>query len=162
MDALIPHVTVTDRDAAADMLRAGAPLLRCLLSIHDCDDRPVPGFDHFAGLKLSLGFDDVTKEWMGYVPADTADVAKIVAFARAVNGPTLIHCAAGISRSTAAAMAIPAVRLPPSETNARAICDWIVAVRFCAHPNPHIVSLLDHTIGWGGMLAGACIERFKR
>lgn len=158
---MMPSVTITDRRHAAKLLRTD-PNLRYLLSIHESDHRPVSGFDGFKGLKLALGFDDVIKDWMGYIPADTADAAKIVAFARAVNGPTLIHCAKGISRSTACAMAIPAVRLEPSKANAESICDWVIEVRPVARPNPLVVSLIDHTIGWCGMLAEACIARFPR
>jgi predicted protein tyrosine phosphatase len=97
-----------------------------------------------------------------FVPPDAADARKIIAWANGVKGPSLVHCAAGISRSTAAALAIPAVRTQPSVTNARAIMRWLVEIRYVANPNPLLVALLDDQIGWHGHLCDARAWRFPR
>jgi predicted protein tyrosine phosphatase len=156
----VPHVTVTDRDSARDILLKAPSDYAAVLSISDVGDEAPAGFREFTGLKLALNFDDVTNTKYGYTPADISDVEKIVAFARAVNGRTLVHCAAGVSRSTAAALAIPALRFEASEDNAKKLCRWLVDVRFCAKPNPHVLVMIDSITGWRGMLARAARERF--
>lgn len=71
---------------------------------------PLPlGFDKFSGQKLRLEFDDVSYPTpgmlkAGYQPPSRDDAKKIIDFTAEVDGPILIHCAAGISRSSASAL----------------------------------------------------------
>ena len=99
----LPKVIVVDRDTAADYLLAyqyDRSDLACLLSINDRLDTPPVGFHEFTGHKLALHFDDVISTKSGLVPPTARDARKIVAWAKGCNGTSLVHCAAGVSRST--------------------------------------------------------------
>jgi predicted protein tyrosine phosphatase len=69
----------------------------------------------------------------------------------------LIHCHAGISRSTAVAYAILAARLGPG-AEAAAI-EALYSLQPNAVPNRHIVALADEILGRGGALLAALDER---
>lgn len=103
------HLTIASRTQAGRLLMTAA--WTHLISIGD-DDRKPAGF-HRAERRLRLVFDDIDGESMasimsGYVPPSEDDIIKIMQFARTMteNSRVLIHCAAGISRSTAAAMIV--------------------------------------------------------
>src|SRR3954453_12103579 len=54
---------------------------------------------------LILGMDDITTPLDGYIPPDDEHVRQLLAFVRGWNraAPLVVHCYAGISRSTAGA-----------------------------------------------------------
>ena len=86
--------------------------------------------------RLMLTFDDV--QHANEDPTDSfliprrEDVEQIIAFALKTKGMrTLVHCAAGISRSTAAAIIIQTV----DGYDPRAIATWLKTIRPMAHPN---------------------------
>lgn len=121
----IPFVTIVDRDAATWCFMGVCeyPGLDAALSIYDSASGPPDGFAEWSRGRhaLALGFDDVTRPFAQAIPPDPVHARQIVAWARGVKTRALVHCAAGVSRSTAAATAIPACRLKPSQENARAI-----------------------------------------
>ena len=165
MKPTLPKVIITDKDTASDYLLAEMyqPTdLACVLSINDRESTLPVGFHEFGGHKIALFFEDVTVSWGRHAAPDADDARKIVAWAKGVNGTCLVHCRAGISRSTAAAIAIPAVRSEPSQANARAIMRWLVEIRYVADPNPLLVALLDDEIGWNGHLYDARAWRFPK
>lgn len=102
-------LTVTDRTGAGRLLWRGE--VDYLISIGG-DDR-LPSAFNKAPHRLRLVFDDIDGESMasimaGYVPPSEEDIRKIADFGRRVpeGARLLIHCAAGISRSTAAGMIV--------------------------------------------------------
>lgn len=92
--------------------------------------------------RLLLVSHDVAFEAEGFQPPTDHDVARLLAFAAAWDGarPLLVHCWAGVSRSTAAAYAIACARCPRPEL------ELALALRKAspgATPNPLIVALAD-------------------
>lgn len=87
-----------------------------LLSIGSKQTNPPDGFNNFKGNKLRVEFDDVSDPSpsllkMGLVPPQRQDIKEIINFCKEVNGPILIHCAAGISRSSASALILIALNM---------------------------------------------------
>lgn len=111
--------------------------------------------------RLDLRFNDIAETRVGFVPPSEADVAALLAFAETWDGtrPLLIHCWAGVSRSTAAAYAIACAR---SERGRE--MTWAARLRVVAPtatPNPLIVALADRQLNREGAMsrAVAAIER---
>jgi len=108
-----------------------------------------------------IGVSDIAEPRDGHVlPADE-HVAGILAFARAWprDKPLVIHCYAGISRSTAAAY-IAACALAP-ERDEGAIADTLRAASPSATPNPLFVAIADRMLGREGRMVAA-IARIGR
>ena len=106
---------------------------------------------------------------MRFVFADTneeeggptaADVRRLIAAARSLArrkaGRVVIHCQAGISRSTAAAAIFHAVAL--GEGREEEAVQRVFAVREYANPNRRMIALADEILGLGGRLIAA-VER---
>src|SRR5258708_1621316 len=66
---------------------------------------------------LVLKFNDIVKEQAGLVAPTSRDIESILSFSRSWSGPSplLVHCWAGISRSSAAAYIIACDRNPGCE-----------------------------------------------
>ncbi len=104
---------------------------------------------------LLLDMDDIVTVMDGYVHPTEAHVEKLIAFVTGWdrNAPIVVHCFAGISRSTAGAF-IAACALNPTrdeEIFARAIR----SVSPTAHPNIRLVSLADEILGRNGRMTSA-------
>lgn len=105
--------------------------------------------------RLYLRFNDIAEPREGLVPPTEADVAALLAFAEDWSGarPLLIHCWAGVSRSTAAAYAVACGRSEPGREQ-----DWaerLRAVAPAATPNPLIVALADRQLNRDGAMVRA-------
>jgi predicted protein tyrosine phosphatase len=106
-------------------------------------------------LHLRLSLHDVTAAMPGYVAPGETHIAELIAFALAWNGDgaMVVHCWAGISRSTAAAFtALCAI-------NPRA-CEKAIAARLrlaspTAQPNRLMVAIADQALGRNGRMIGA-------
>jgi predicted protein tyrosine phosphatase len=102
-----------------------------------------------------LRFDDVVAEFPGFTACSAADVERILAFGTRVRaaGDTarhlLVHCHAGISRSTAAAAVLMAQFNPGRETEAFLS---LLQMRPHAWPNTRIVELADRILERRGAL----------
>ena len=136
----------------------GARHIVTLLKDSDLVQRPdcVALEDH-----LVLGVDDITSELDGYVVPAEAHVARLLAFVRGWNraAPLVVHCYAGISRSTAGAY-IAACALNPRRDEL-AIARELRRASATATPNSRIVSLADRLLGRHGRMIAA-IETIGR
>jgi hypothetical protein len=66
--------------------------------------------------QLVLRFDDISIPMDGYIEPNEVDIKRALSFADKIgDGPLLVHCHAGISRSSAIALAIIAERLGPGK-----------------------------------------------
>jgi predicted protein tyrosine phosphatase len=95
--------------------------------------------------------------------ATATDIRRLVSFAsviREAGATTLIHCEAGVSRSTAAAFIVFAAVLGPGQE--RAALDATLAVAPDARPNRWMVRLADVELQRDGRLLAALDERFSQ
>jgi predicted protein tyrosine phosphatase len=110
---------------------------------------------------LILGMDDITAPLEGYVEPAHEHVARLISFVRGWEraAPLVIHCYAGISRSTAGAF-VTACALNPS-CDEGAIAQRLRRASPTATPNIRIVSLGDRALGRAGRMVEA-IEAIGR
>ena len=107
---------------------------------------------------LLISMDDIIEEADGFTAPAIAHVERVLAFGRSWNrsAPMVVHCYAGISRSTASAFAI-ACALNPHRSEAQ-IAQQIRSASACAFPNRLIVSHADSLLGRDGRLIRALAE----
>ena len=110
------------------------------------------------GSHLKLAFHDITAPAPDLVAPDAALVDRMLAFAAAWDGtrPMLVHCWAGVSRSTAAAFIIACQRAP--ERSEQEIAEALRIAAPYATPNPLLVSLADTALGRGGRMSAAIAD----
>jgi predicted protein tyrosine phosphatase len=152
-----PTIEVVSRYEAGDILSSPQ---RCaeityLLSIGDVqDDLPI-GFEN-VDRKLRMLMADVITEF----GATEQDISKIITLAcelRSVAGRVLIHCEAGISRSSAAALIMYACWLGPGRE--REAMSRVLAQRPIALPNRRMVELADNLLDRKGRLLAVLYDR---
>lgn len=105
--------------------------------------------------RLSLAFNDVAAPSPGLVAPDREMVAAMLRFGRSWDGtkPFLVHCEAGISRSTAAAFALACQAAPGRPESA--IASRLRQASATATPNPLVVALADALLGRQGRMTMA-------
>ncbi len=104
---------------------------------------------------LLLDMDDIVEVMDGYVPPNEQHVGKLIDFVTAWDrsAPIVVHCYAGISRSTAGAF-ITACALNPNRDEA-SIARAIRSFSPTAQPNIRLVSLADTVLGRRGRMTEA-------
>jgi predicted protein tyrosine phosphatase len=122
---------------------------------------PVPdAFGSFGEhARLELRFHDVIEELPGMLAPRREHVEQVLAFGRdllaepAGRANLLVHCHAGISRSTASMILILAQARPdlPAET----VAQEVLRIRGKAWPNLRIIELGDALLGRGGEMVAA-------
>src|ERR1700730_11342274 len=107
---------------------------------------------------LRVQMDDITEQIDGFVAPSEAHVEKVLDFVRNWDrsAPMVVHCYAGISRSTASAFAA-ACMLNPHRDEA-SIARQIRAASPIASPNRLIVGLADKVLGREGRMLRALDE----
>ncbi len=101
---------------------------------------------------LTLRFHDIVEPRHGHVPPGEAHVRQALDFASRPE-PIVVHCYAGVSRSTAMAYAIACAREPARDE--RELAAELRRASPMATPNRLIVSLADDALGRGGRMAEA-------
>jgi predicted protein tyrosine phosphatase len=164
MDTTAPfRITVCGIEELASHCETGASHV---LSILD-PDHPVPeAFGRFGEhQKLELRFHDVIEEDPGMDPPREEDVASILAFGRDLmrqppgQAHLLVHCHAGISRSTAA-MALVLAQACPTLPG----CDImreVLRIRAKAWPNLRIIEIGDAQLGRKGEVIAAAVGVYR-
>jgi predicted protein tyrosine phosphatase len=164
VDTIAPFkITVCGIEELTDHREAGASHV---LSILD-PDWPVPEvFGSFGEHeKLELRFHDVIEDDVGASPPQAEDVTRLLGFGRDLtaeppnNAHLLVHCHAGISRSTASMALILAQALP--DLSARQILQEVLRVRPKAWPNLRIIELGDAMLARNGEMITAAIEIYR-
>jgi predicted protein tyrosine phosphatase len=110
---------------------------------------------------LRLRLHDISSPLDGYIMPDADHVAELIRFVREWDrrSPLVVHCFAGISRSTASAFA-SVCALNPQRDEA-SIARALRRASPTATPNIRIVSLADTLLGRGGRMVAA-IETIGR
>ena len=107
---------------------------------------------------LKVAFDDITEAMDGYVAPTAHHIEQVLNFVRGWdrNAPLVIHCYAGVSRSTASAFAAACLLNPHRDEIS--IARQIRAASPIASPNRLIVSLADKALGREGRMLRALDE----
>jgi predicted protein tyrosine phosphatase len=113
------------------------------------------------GRHLKLYFHDIVQPMDGHTPPSRSDAERMIAFFESWKreAPMLIHCWAGISRSTAAAFTALCMFRPGAEEEELAL--ELRRVSPSATPNRLIVSLADDVLGRQGRMVKA-VEKIGR
>jgi predicted protein tyrosine phosphatase len=125
----------------------------------DTPNEPPRGVDSERHLKLY--FHDIVQHLDGHTPPTAADAETMIAFFQSWDrkDPMLIHCWAGISRSTAAAFTALCMFRPGADEEQLAL--ELRAASPSATPNRLIVSLADGVLGRQGRMVKA-VEKIGR
>ena len=132
-----------------------------VLSIIDPDEPDPSAFKRYKGVRrLLIRCDDVVAPYAGFQPPSREDVQKLIEFGatltdEAHDGHLLIHCHAGISRSTAAAGIIMAQHNAGKEVEA---FQHLLDMRPHAWPNTRIVQFADDLLDRNGAIMEALVE----
>src|ERR1700743_2888001 len=104
---------------------------------------------------LKVSVDDITEPMDGYVMPSEVHVEQVLNFVRGWDraAPLVIHCYAGVSRSTASAFAAACMLNPHSDE--MEIGRRTPAASPSASPNRLIVSLADKALGRNGRMVRA-------
>jgi predicted protein tyrosine phosphatase len=107
------------------------------------------------GRHLRILVNDIAEPTDGLIAPDEAMVRSILEFGAGWDArrPMLIHCWAGISRSSATAFILACERNP--ETPETQIAGRIRAASPIAHPNSRLVALADDILGRRGRMVDA-------
>lgn len=134
-------VTRTRASHVLTVINLGTPVLR---------PAAIRAEDH-----LFIGFNDIVEPQQGLIHPAAEHVEAILGFARSWprQAPLVVHCFAGISRSTASAF-IAACALAPERDEA-AIARALRAASPSATPNALLVSLADAALGRQGRMSAA-------
>jgi predicted protein tyrosine phosphatase len=141
----LPQVLATINPAyLVTLLKKSHPFIR---------PEPIPREKH-----LHLAFNDISEPKAGLDMPRLYHVQKILAFARQWDQqkPLLVHCWAGISRSTAAAYIILCA-LNPERNEKEAALQLRKASPF-ATPNPRLIALADDVLGREGRMIKAIAD----
>jgi predicted protein tyrosine phosphatase len=140
------------RAAAEELARSGAAQAVSILA-SETEHPTFPSLrkdDH-----LRLTFHDVAAASPGLTAPSSNDMQKLLTFVRQWNrsAPLLIHCWAGISRSTAAAY-IATCLLQPEQDEVDLAWD-LRSASPSATPNPLLIALADEALGRDGRMRRA-------
>jgi predicted protein tyrosine phosphatase len=139
-----------------------APLAaaRRVVSILDPTAPVPPALADFPGELLVLRFDDVIVPSARYQPPERDDIERLLEFDREhlEHDPLVIHCTAGISRSTAAFAILVAQRRPGTEADVFA---ELRSIRPKAWPNSLMIALADELLEARGRLVHELREHYK-
>ena len=156
-------ITVCGIDELSDHCDVG---LSHVLSILDPDAPEPPVFGSFSEHeRLELRFDDVIEDFPDKVAPRRQDVEEILAFGRDLVGESfatahlLVHCHAGVSRSTAAMTLILAQAR--SDLAGDEILAEVLRIRSLAWPNLRIIELGDALLGRNGAIVSAVSRLYR-
>lgn len=139
------------RDLAFHTRNLRASHVISMLGVEGEADRP-PGIlakDH-----LRMQIDDIAQDIPGYVRPNEEHAIDLIAFARRWDrsAPLIIHCYAGISRSTAAALIILGLFNPGREAEAARLLRERAPH---AKPNRLLIAAADRYMRWDGRMVAA-------
>lgn len=114
-----------------------------------------PVLDLPAERRLHLAFNDIAEPSEGLVHPTEAHIAALLGFLHDWDrsSPLLLHCLAGVSRSTAAGYVAACLREGPGSE--RDVARRLRAAAPFATPNPLIIALADGMLGRGGAMVAA-------
>jgi predicted protein tyrosine phosphatase len=137
-----------------------------VLSILDPGYPSPPAFGSFGEHeRLELRFNDIIDERADAIAPRREDIETLLLFGRSLlrespsNAHLLVHCHAGVSRSTAA-MALILAQSRPDRPAAHALAE-VVRIRPQAWPNLRMIELGDALLGRGGEIVAAVRRHYR-
>jgi predicted protein tyrosine phosphatase len=158
---LVPfQVTICGIDELAGHCAGGVTHVLSILDPGWPEPEPLGVFD--LNRRLKLRFHDVIEAHPDWIAPERWDVELLLAFGRGLSREThlLIHCHAGVSRSTAAATLVLAQTRP--DRPADEALQEVVRLRPRAWPNLRILELGDEILGRGGEIVEAARAHYRR
>ena len=157
-----PRITICGIPELGEHCAAG---VTHVLSILDPDWPDPTAFAEFAPhRRLALRFHDIIEPIPDRLAPSREDVARLLAFGReldgASNGHLLVHCHAGVSRSTASA-ALILIQARPDRPPSEAL-EAVAQLRPRAWPNLRILEFGDALLGRGGEIVAAAGAIYRR
>jgi predicted protein tyrosine phosphatase len=155
----MPRLHVCSLSRVAETVRVtGARSLVTLINVDTLVARPA---EIDPQRHLFIGMSDISEPLDGHILPAEQHVRKLIDFAKSWNRnePLVIHCHAGVSRSTAAAFII-ACALAPSRPETE-IADAIRRASHTATPNRRMVAIADAMLKRAGRMIAA-VERIGR
>ena len=157
-----PRMTICGIPELGEHSAAGVTHVLSILGPNSPDP---PEFAAFAPhRRLILRFHDVIEPQPDQIAPTRQDVERLLVFGREVGetpeAHLLVHCRAGVSRSTAAAALILMQAHP--EWPASAALDEVAAIRPRAWPNLLILEFGDALLGRNGEIAAAAGAIYRR
>lgn len=149
----MPHIIVTPLSRLAETAtRSGARDMVTLINMGTPVERPV---EITEARHLFLGFNDIVEPADGMTPPGIDHVHSLIAFGQKWDRqtPLLVHCYAGISRSTAGAY-ITALALNP-ELDETLLAQTLRRNAPSATPNSRLIALADDILGRKGRMVDA-------
>jgi predicted protein tyrosine phosphatase len=136
-----------------------------ILSILDPEWPDPPEFEDYAPhRRLALRFHDIIEPLPGRIAPARDDVVRLLAFGHELGDVEachlLVHCHAGVSRSTAATALILAQAHP--DRPAHEVLDAVSRIRPRAWPNLRILEFGDELLGRGGEIVEAAGAVYRR
>jgi predicted protein tyrosine phosphatase len=161
--ALVPfQLTICGIDELACHCAGRVTHVLSILDPGTPEPEPLSVFD--INRRLRLRFHDVIEAQPGWIAPERWDVELLLAFSRdldRLHAPhLLIHCHAGVSRSTAAASLVLAQSCP--ERSGEEVLGEVVRLRPRAWPNLRMLELGDEILGRRGEIVGAARAHYRR
>lgn len=140
------HITPLDH-LEATLTASGSRWLASFAAPGSALERP-DGLDGF----LALDFNDIPQPLEGLQAVTGEQIKRLIAFFRTWNGdgPLVLQCWMGVSRSTAAALIAACIILP--ESKPFTLVSMLRDAAPHATPNPLMIALADEQLGYGGAL----------
>jgi predicted protein tyrosine phosphatase len=117
--------------------------------------------------RLTLRFDDIITPLPGMALPESHHIEALLEFGKGLAAASddplnhlLVHCHAGISRSTASMTLILAQALP--QVPAPSILEEVLRIREKAWPNLRMIEIGDAMLGRGGALVAAAHDVYRR
>jgi predicted protein tyrosine phosphatase len=126
-----------------------------LVSLVSEDEQPATPAGMLVDRHLRVVIHDINEPLVGHILADEKHVAELIAFVRSwphEEAPMLIHCMAGISRSTAAALIALVTKAGGREMEA---AEQLRRAAPHAYPNRRMIALADALLQCDGRLVDA-------
>jgi predicted protein tyrosine phosphatase len=126
-----------------------------LVSLVSDEEQPATPAGMLVDCHLRVVIHDINEPLFGHILADERHIADLIGFVRAwrpEEGPMLIHCMAGISRSTAAALIALVIKAGGREQEA---AEQVRRAAPHAYPNRRMIALADHLLTCEGRLIAA-------
>ena len=155
------RMTVCGLDELADRAAAGVTHILSILDPGWPEPEVLRSFD--VNRRLRLHFHDVIEPLPGWIAPERWDVDLLLAFGRNiadVGAHLLVHCHAGVSRSTAAAILILA-QLHADRPADEALAE-VARLRPRAWPNLRMLELGDAALGRNGEIVAAARAQYRR